>query len=233
MRRPLPLLLALCLIASEASAAVTPHPGSGDPHIQVVDYDADQVVVLNVAMGYALTVAFSPDEQIENVSVGNSAAWQVAADKGANRLFIKPTGGMTQTDMTVVTDTRAYAFELQPQPSPNPTMPFLVRFAYPAAPQASPQPSGQAEVVTYRFGGAHDLRPSAMTDDGQTTSISWPDKTAIPATFMIPADGQPSLANGVMQEGRYVIQGIAPRYEFRAHGKTAYATRQVKTAIHR
>jgi len=215
--------------ASPTQGAVTPRPGPGDPHIQSVDYDAEQVVVLSVAPEYALTLEFSPDERIENVSVGNNAAWLVTANKSADRLFIKPVQGLVDTDMTVVTDTRIYTFFLKALPAPDPRMAYLVRFQYPTAPQAS-FASPPNETATYSFEGARELRPSAMTDDGRSTFIDWPERTPIPAVTMIGPDGQESLANGAVRDGRYVIDKVADRFTFRAGGKTASATRHVKEA---
>lgn len=213
-----------------ARAAITPQPGPGDPRIQRVEYDAQQVVVLHVAVNYALTVEFSPDERIENVSVGNAAVWQVTANKGANRLFIKPMQGPMATDMTVVTDTRVYSFELTGAPGPSPTMPFLVRFTYPAAPQPPAAQAPAASVVVYKFSGARELRPSAMDDDGQSTAITWPAAAVIPAVSTMGADGTEALANGAVRDGRFVVDQVAGRFVFRANGKTAYATRQVRKA---
>jgi type IV secretion system protein VirB9 len=227
--------------ASGARAEVSPQPGPGDPHIQTILYDAQQVVDLKVAMGYALTVEFSPDEKIETVTVGNSAAWQVSADKEASRLFVKPMQGSLDTNMTVITDTRVYAFELKAWPSPDPAMPFLVRFQYPVAPQASVEPPppeklakpGKPEkpftlVVTYAFSGSARLKPSGMNDDGHSTFITWPEKTPIPAVSVVEDDGKVVLTNGAVRAGRLVIDEVADRFIFRFDGETAEVIRHVK-----
>jgi type IV secretion system protein VirB9 len=176
------IALALLMAAAGAAAEVTPQPGSGDPHMQTVTYDAQQVTQLKVAMGYALTVEFSPDERIDAVSVGNSGAWQVSADKEASRLFVKPMQAGLDTNMTVITDTRVYAFELKAWPTSDPAMAYVVRFDYPAAPQPS---VASAQTATYRFSGSKRLQPASMTDDGHSTVIAWPDKTPIPAVSMV------------------------------------------------
>ena len=44
-------------------------------------YDPQQVVLLQVAAGYQLTLAFAPDERIESVAVGDSGAWQVTPNR--------------------------------------------------------------------------------------------------------------------------------------------------------
>jgi type IV secretion system protein VirB9 len=220
------LAAAALLASTPAWASVTPSPGAGDPHIQSVDYDPQQVVVLGVCLGYALTVEFSPDERIENVSVGNGAVWQASVNKSADRLFIKPMQGAADTDMTVVTDSRVYTFELRPAPTPDA---FLVRFHYPAAAVAAPA-KVVVETGVYRFGGARDLRPTTMTDDGRTTTITWPLDAVIPVVSIVGPDGKEALANGAVRDGRYVIDQVADRYVFRAGGRKAYAARRVLEA---
>ena len=82
------LLLAAGRLAGAGAAA---RPGGGDPRIQTRRlYDADQVVQLQGAPGYQLDVEFAPDERIESVAVGDSAAWQVTPNRRGDRLFVKP-----------------------------------------------------------------------------------------------------------------------------------------------
>jgi type IV secretion system protein VirB9 len=226
-------------LTGAAQAAVSPRPGGGDPHIQTVPYDAQEVVELKVAMGYALTVEFSSDERIETVSVGNSGAWQVTADKEASRLFVKPMQSSIDTDMTVVTDMRVYAFELRSSPTPDPSMAYFVRFQYPVAPQppdeiATPSPPASKKprktyvtVISYHFSGPADLKPTVMNDDGKATYIIWPDKTPIPAVSVV-HNGRATLANGAIRDGRYVIPEVVEKYVFRFAGETAEMVRRVK-----
>ncbi len=120
-----------------AVAQVRPTPGPGDPRIQSVLYDANQVVQLQVASGYQLAIEFAPDERIENVAVGESSAWQVTPNKRGDRLFIKAVQPGVTTNLTVVTDARSYVFELQPMFGPLPDMAYTVRFTYPVAAAAA------------------------------------------------------------------------------------------------
>jgi type IV secretion system protein VirB9 len=221
------------LALQPAAAAVTPQPGPGDPRIQSVEYSAQQVVLLRVSLNYALTIEFSPDERVENVSVGNSGAWQVAVNRSANRLFVKPAEMSQDTDMTVVTDTRIYTFQLEATPSPDPSMAFVLSFTYPRAPQDQPSAASSAVTSIYRFGGARELTPLSMTDDGHATTISWPEKTPFPQISIIDEDGKESLANGAVRGGRYVIDQVADRYVFRVGGRVATATRHVVKAPRR
>jgi type IV secretion system protein VirB9 len=220
------LILALAFAATIANAQVRPTPGAGDPRIQTVTYDANQVVQLQVASGYQLSVEFGPDERIENIAVGDSGAWQVSPNKRGDHLFIKPLQAGAVTNLTVVTDARSYAFELMPAMGPGPTLPFTVRFIYPVAeavPSASPARAFKAG--RYALSGDSALRPSAMTDDGVHTTFTWPADRTMPAVFAIDDEGHETLVNGAVRDGSYVVDSVANRYRFRIDKHTAGAVR--------
>jgi type IV secretion system protein VirB9 len=223
-----PLLSALfgLLLAMPAAAQLRPEPGPGDPRIQSVLYDANQVVQLQVATGYQLTVEFAPDERIENVAVGDSGAWQVTPNKRGDRLFIKAVGQGVTTNLTVVTDARTYAIELSPLFGALPTMAYTVRFRY-ATPAAVTLVANDAALGPgrYKLSGDKALRPAAIDDDGVHTYIAWgPDQT-LPAIFAIDDKGNETLVNGMTREGRFVIDAVANKLVFRIDRQTAAAVR--------
>lgn len=227
------LLTALAaLAAAPAAAQVRPQPGPGDRRLQTVDYAADQVVILEAAPGYQLTVELAPDEQIENVAVGDSGAWQVTANRRGDRLFIKPLQAGVTTNMTVITSARVYAMDLVPLYSPSPEMAYTVRFRYPEAgaetAETAAEAGAEAEAPVegrYRVSGARILHPSRIGDDGRHTYIEWPADRAIPAVYGIAADGQETLVNGMMRDGVYVIDAVVPRLVFRIDRHIARAVR--------
>lgn len=229
MRVFVPLLLAVALAAmpAQARAQVRPQPGDGDPRIQTVMYDADQVVALQVPGGYELTVEFAPDERIENVAVGDSGAWQVTPNKRGDRLFLKPLQGIT-TNMTVVTDARSYVFELSPGSVGS--APFIVRFRYPPPPAPANAGPAAIEPGRYKLSGSADVRPEAISDDGSKTFILWRDSQTLPAVFVIDRDGKETLADGAMRDGRYVLDSINNKLVFRLDKKMASATRVPQVA---
>ena len=94
------------------TAQAYPEPGSLDPHIQRILFEPEQVVALRGALGWQMMIEFGADERIENVSIGDSQAWQVTPNKRARMLFLKPLIKNASTNMTVVTSQRRYAFEL-------------------------------------------------------------------------------------------------------------------------
>lgn len=224
-------LLSLTL-ASPALAQVVPQPGSGDPHLQVVSYDAGQIVRLQGAPGYQLMVELSPDEQVQSVAVGDSAAWQVSLSKSGDRLFIKAVQAEVPTNMTVVTSVRIYNFELMPLPGPTPDMPYAVQFQYPAPRAMAPDgqyvdvASASRRLSKYRISGDRSLRPILVSDDGQRTYISWAKSGPIPAVYALDPLGKEVLINGMMgTDDVYVVDGAPQRLSFRIDRIVARAER--------
>lgn len=205
------------------AAQVRPTPGSGDPHLQTVEYKADQVVQLAAALGYQVTVALSPDEQIETVAVGDSAAWQVTPSHSGDHLFVKLLQQGGATDMTVVTNVRRYAFELAPLSAPASDMAYTVQFHYPTPPALAAAPSRIAGY--YKLTGARTLMPSRISDDGQRTFVEWPKDVDLPAVYAIDARGHEALINGMMRDDRLVIDAVVPRLVFRIDQQIARAVR--------
>lgn len=226
-------MVAACValtIAWPSLAQNRPQPSGGDPRLQTVEYRNNQVVILEVAPGYQLSVEFAADERIESVGLGDSSAWMVAPTKRGDHLFIKAMQPGVSTNMTVVTDVRTYAFDLHPLPGPSPMMAYTVRFSYPAAPEASAQ-AGEAAPATevrYRVSGDRKLRPSAISDDGIKTYVEWPANVAMPAVYAIDDQGREALVNGVVQDKIFVIDGVAQQLLFRIDKRVARATRAVQ-----
>lgn len=229
MRRGRAIAVLALLLAAPAQAQVRPHAAGGDPRLQEVDYRSDQIVRLEVAPGYQLGVEFAPDERIESVAVGNSGAWLVTASQRGNQLFLKPTQANAATNMTVITDTRTYRFDLEPLPGPLSDMAYAVRFNYPR-PAGRPETAAAARAVVvtqYRLSGDRRLRPSAISDDGTRTYIEWPADAALPAVYAVDDRGRELLVNGMMRDGLYVIDSVSPRLAFRIDDRVARAKRQL------
>lgn len=222
-----PFLL-LALMTTVAQAQVHPQPSGGDPRMQTIDYQRNQVVQIKGAAGYQVMIALAPDERIQNVAVGDSGAWQVVASQSSNMLFVRPMQGGVSTNMTVITSARFYAFDLVPVAYGSP--PYEVRFNYPVE-TASRTPGVPVEmgeqIAKYRLSGTKALWPDAISDDGAKTYIDWPAEAGLPAVFVVDAYGQERLANGNMRCGFYVIDGVHQELLFRIDRKAARAKRYV------
>lgn len=221
-------LSALALLAATPLAAQE-QPQAGDPRIQSVAYDADRVVLLQGAPGYMITIEFGSDEQVENVAVGDSAAWQATPNRRGDYLFVKPVQYGVSTNMTVVTTVRTYLFELAPISGPSPDMAYTVRFTYPGSqPESIADEAPTAELAgRYQLSGAPALRPSKIGDDGRHTYIEWPRDRALPAVYALDSRGQESLVNGAMRDDQFVVDSVVSKLVFRIDGDVARADRIV------
>ena len=201
-------------------------PSSGDRRIQLLTYDPDQIVTLAVSPGFASVVELNEDERVENVVVGNSAGWQVTANRRGDRIIVKPLGGAGPSNLIVLTGSRRYVFVLDPFGESS----FIMRFRYPAAvqPAAVVASTAGSAPLSYRFRGNKGLYPLAMSDDGRRTTIRWGEQNVLPAIFAMNGR-QEQLVNGRMVGGDYVIEGAAARYKFRYGKAEATAIRQTRT----
>ena len=220
MSRRWPILAAAIAIAS-AGHAVQP-----DPRVQLLPYEADQVVTLSVSPGYAAVVELGADEVIQNVVVGNSAVWQVTANSSSDRIIVKPLDGAATTNMIVVTDARRYVFLLEPFGAGSQGT-FVLRFTYPDSPARM---AASSPVATYRLSGAKSLYPSAMRDDGTRTTITWTEQTALPAVFALGEGGKEAIVDGRMVGSDYVIEGTSNKFVFRLGDARAVASRKMLKA---
>lgn len=217
------------LLAAPLAAQMPSRPGSGDPRIQAIAYEPDRVVLLQVAPGYLVTVEFGSDEQIENVAIGDSAAWQVTPNRRGDYLFVKAVQGGVATNMTVVTTARTYFFELSSIYGPTPEMAYNLRFTYPAGQSESVADEAPTSELAgrYKLSGARSLRPSKISDDGRHTYIEWPRDRTLPAVYAIDPEGRESLVNGAMRDDLFVIDAIVSRLIFRIDEYVAQADRVV------
>lgn len=229
MRRPLLFALLAALSASPLAAQVEPQAGTGDPRIQTVAYNSDQVVLLQGAPGYQITLEFGPDEQIENVAVGDSASWQVTPNRRGDYLFVKPVRANIATNMTVVTTVRTYLFELRPLYDASSQMAYTVRFTYPSGQPDSvaDEAPGGAVAGRYRLSGERALLPSRIDDDGRHTYIEWPRDSTLPAVYALDSEGRESLVNGAMRDDLFVVDSVAPTLIFRIDDHVARAVRVI------
>jgi type IV secretion system protein VirB9 len=221
------LLAAAALCPAPLAAQSAQPPVAPDPHIQTVDYVPDQVIRIEASPGYQLSIQLSPDEQVEIIAVGDTGAWNVAANRRGDHLFVKAIMAGVATNMTVITNVRTYNFELAPLMSGAP-MPYTVRFRYPAAvPDSEDEaPTAEGEGL-YRLSGNKALRPSEMSDDGSHTYMRWPRDRSLPAVYAINDSGEEMLVNGMMREDDlFVVDSVHRRLVFRIDDRVARATRQ-------
>lgn len=229
------------ILIALAAFALGTAPASADPRIVEQPYREGAVVPVTAHSGYSATIAFAPDERVENVALGNSAQWQVTPNKRASLIFLKPVAANAgTTNMTVVTDRRTYLFELRASARAQPL--YLLRFAYPEAlvPPASDSSIETGAVVpvaasasaephlaarlnfAWKASGASELLPDRVFDDGEATYLAWPQGKALPAVLSPAPDGKGEGPVNFSASGEYlVIDGVHPRLILRSGGARA------------
>jgi type IV secretion system protein VirB9 len=224
MNRFLSALLVISVLIASAQAAEVPMPGPSDPRIRIVPYDPNNVIELKATIGYAMSIAFGDDEKIENVSIGDSVAWQVTPNRRANLLFVKPLRSDAETNMAVYTNLRHYMFDLSVGPTDRRHVIFGIRFDYPqpaaavVSPAAPPAPEMPADVNhAYSYEGSTKNLPSRVFDDGHSTYFTFAETTEYPAIFALDSDKQESVVNVATRDGFLVVDRVAPAFLLR-HG---------------
>ncbi len=119
-------------------------PITTDSRVKTFVYSENDVFTILTHYGYQSNIEFAKNESIKTVSVGDRIGWQVIPS--GRRLFIKALEENANTNMTVVTNKRAYQFDLRAsgqQPlQPNEELVYVVRFFYP-----EDQPGGQIPAI--------------------------------------------------------------------------------------
>jgi type IV secretion system protein VirB9 len=218
-------LLALALFASPAHA-------SPDSRLRTVNFETDKIVQLQGRLGYQSMVEFGPGEQIENVAVGDSGAWQVTPNKRANLLFLKPLVAKAKTNMTVVTDQRVYLFDLSVAGASSSAL-YNLRFTYdpPRQPHRVPYPRllgdappqrvasatapyrAAAPAVQPNFAwkrkGDKEILPARTYDDGRSVFMQWKGGAPLPALFT--RAGKQETPLYYRQVGGFIVVDQVPR----------------------
>lgn len=206
-----------CLFIGNVYAEQNPRSVAADPRVKVVNYDPSNVVVVHGRYGYQTQIVFAPNETIQNVSIGDSLAWQ--AIPVGNNLFIKPVVA-SSTNMTVLTNANSYSFQLNTDNNIRPT--YKLQFVYPAG---GFDQTGVANAVgnfdpsqlnwKYSFTGQRELAPIAAFDNGQFTYFKFRKNAVIPAIFIVDRKMKEALVNYHLQGEYVVINSVAPQFTFR------------------
>jgi len=227
------------LAAALTAAALASTAMAGDARLVTHRFNADEIVRVPGRAGVQTTIAFAPDEHIENVAIGDSASWQVTPNKRANLLFIKPLSPRARTNMTVVSDRRTYVFDLVAAPSAAPL--YVLRFAYPDEPRtaanaggltadeslalAGKLPNGAPDPAKLNFAwkgkGKAALIPARVYDDGQSTYLAWAPRVPIPAIQVRNEAGVEGPINFAVRDDVIVLDGVPGAIVLRSGRDTA------------
>lgn len=96
-----------------AVAGVDPKTSAGDPRVRVVPYSATNVVQILMHTGIGTTIQFFPGEQYQDFASGAAEAFTIKPQASGDKIVIKPTVSMADTNLTIFTNQRTYLFELK------------------------------------------------------------------------------------------------------------------------
>ena len=159
MQRFVLKLIALCALLALPLAAAQAVPIVTDSRIKTFVYNPNEVFTITTHYGYQSNVEFGERETIDTVSVGDRVAWQIVP--AGRRLFIRAMEENAHTNMTIVTNLRAYQFDLRSSSADavfgSEELTYVVRFFYPEdnlagaapAPSAFDTPIAAVSPVSY------------------------------------------------------------------------------------
>jgi len=206
-----------------------------DPRLVTRTFDETRVFTINGKVRVQTTIKFAPDELIQNVAIGDSAAWQVQPNQAQTILFVKPLETSARTNMTVVTSKRTYLFDLVASPRNRPL--YVMQFRYPdieaaeaeaariAAEEAAREDANAIELAAandpyavsdparLNFNwvgeGDRDLLPTRAYDNGEAVFLVWPAGEPIPAILITNEDGDEGPVN-FTPRGETLVLDVVP-----------------------
>ena len=156
----------------------------------------------------------------------------MAGPSDGHRVHLKPVEPRAVTNLTVITDRRAYYFRLTSNsPKDKLDATYLLRFNYVSTPEISINPAAVYKATAeakseaaaertvrncnYSVAGSRSIKLIRACDDGLFTYLEFAPDASLPAFFAVEADGAESVVNYRM-EGKYVvIERMARLYTLR------------------
>jgi type IV secretion system protein VirB9 len=220
--------MAVLLWATVATAEQLPAKGVTDSRVRVAAYDPDQVYRLYGFVGYQIDIEFDAGETYVGIGGGDLEGLTVGALD--NHVLLKPKAANVGTNLTVFTNRHHYHFDYsvsvrRPDVTRDEVI-YALRFTYPAKP---PGPTAEERIdagfaqasahrprnIDYWFCGSEDVKPTAASDDGVHTRLTFAAKGELPAIFVRNDDGSESLLNFSIDEGDVIVHRVARRFILR------------------
>jgi type IV secretion system protein VirB9 len=223
-----------------AQAEVGTMPSASDERIQWVRYTGEDVIRIVAAEGVVTTIELASDETIKDFAMGDRDAWHAAVN--GHLFVIKPKDTRADTNLTLFTERRNYLFQLKTTSRTARQVAYWVRLQYPV--EEGPTPPALAAAAKaaerrqidealrtsategalnhdYWIVGAPALQPLAMYDNGRQTSMRFSAAFAMPAAFVVEADGTESLVDYHVEGDTLVLHRVADRILLRRGGLVA------------
>ena len=240
MKKRVMILLCCC---GAVQAAQKPIELATDSRVSVVAFAENNVVSIQGATFVATQIKFGDEESIINIQSGDAAAWTAKVDEHLpNMLFLKPESYDSHTNMTVITNTHTYYFDIQSNKKDEVVKPvYSLKFIYPVEEQRKQeqrllklQQQKEASLSAfqhpkdyqwqYSFNGDTRLVPLHVFDDGEFTYFQLRHNQTLPAVFAVDnPEAEESLVNSRREGDFLIVQRIAPQFTLRS-GETHVAS---------
>lgn len=231
------LAVSLLLPAGAALALDTPKPGRHDPRVRYIDFNPADVVKLVAHFGYQIDIVLAEGESVlpRGIFMGDKDAWTFATQ--GNHVLVKPKEENGRTNMTILTNRRAYSFDLTSHWRKNGRseprdMYYQVNFRYPLEDAAKSSDAALRVAARQRLAermrhshptvnkdyhvqGDGELAPDEASDDGTFTRLTFKGNRDIPAIFIINADGSEGLVNRTVEGKTVVIHAVGRKFILR------------------
>lgn len=212
-----------------AAVAAWCHEASGsaaaDARIHIQAYEPDTIYRLKGYVGYQIDLQFEAGERFVSLGAGDLESITFAAQ--ANHVFIKPRALGTETNITILTNLRAYEFDYvvgaAPPAADLSDLTYAFRFTYESLEKGTAglerklatASEGRPHNLEYGYCGSPALKPEAAWDDGVQTHLRFVPWQELPAVFVRNDDGSESLVNFNVQGAELVVQRIARQFVVR------------------
>jgi type IV secretion system protein VirB9 len=229
------LTILMIFYANSSFALKDSRPTPTDSRIRIMNYNPDDVFKYTGYYGYQAMVQLAGNEEIVNISMGDTTAWQIVPS--GNHFFIKPMEQDATTNMTLITNKRTYHFELYAEEATDirdPNMMFELRFIYPdgeeedhiktfATSTSAPDLAHPEKYnFNYSISGNEEVAPIKIFDDGDFTYLQFRDKNAeLPAIFAVDEDLRESMVNyrlAADNNNMVIVEQVFKKLSIR-HGK--------------
>ena len=195
--------------------------------LKSVHYEADKVVTVQGRLGYQSMIEFGNGEQIENVAVGDSSAWQVTPEQAREPALPEASvrqgedehdGGHRPAHLSVRPQRR---FDRQrrsticasPMERGRRRLNRSSGVAYPSllanASAAAPAVAHPKLNYDWKAKGKKELLPARTYDDGRSVYLQWKAGAPMPALYARDAEGRESLVN-YRQVGAFIVIDQVP-----------------------
>ena len=212
-----------------ACAETVPTKGSVDARIRTAAYDSSEVYKLRGFVGYQIDLEFETGETFLGLGSGDLEGLAFVGQE--NHLFLKPKAARVATNLTVLTSRRHYQIDYSAslQRPADDELVYALRFTYAtsaakaAAETAAKRLDSQLESasntrphnIDYWYCGERTLRPTAASDDGVHTRLTFAANSDLPAIFVRNEDDSESLLNFSVDAGDVIIHRVAQRFVLR------------------